>query len=258
MLPVQSTEIALYYTRKTSMLTDYNGNNDSTGYVVSRAAFTVTQEVIQLNQFENKNPAFLTADDTAKTYLKTPAGVFTELTIPIQDIAKGVGKMKFSSVALSLKAYPKADWPYSLSFPGIPASYYTTNSSGTTSPRATGYQPKLLLIEPDSVKNFFEQKKVADGITSYSTYFNETTFSYDFNNIANLIQNAMDKAPNQDLKLWVIPVLTTYYSTQNSSGQTVFPDYMTSHYIYPSGVTLKKGGDNLKVRVIATNLSINN
>jgi len=253
MLPIDLTQILLYYTRQTSTLTDSNGNSDSTGFVASSAAFTVTKEIIQLNQFENKNPAFLTQDDTAKTYLKTPAGVFTELTIPIKEIAAKIGKKRFSSVAISLNAYPPSDWNYSLQFPGTTSSLTPTLSSDGS----TGCSAKLLLIEPDSVANFFEMKKYADGKTTYTTQFNPTTYSYNFSNISNLVQNAIDKAPDKDLILWVIPVMTTWVSQTDAYGNSSTTDYTTSHYLYPSGVTLMKGGNNLKVRVIATDLTIN-
>jgi hypothetical protein len=208
-------------------------------------AFAVTKEVIQLNSFKNTNDAFLLEDDPDKMYLKSPAGVFCELTVPIRDIMKGIGKKKFSSVKLSLNVFPRAEWEYSLSFPGI----------GQIS---DSHYAKLLLIEPDSVKNFFEQQTIADYQTSYTTEFNSSTYSYDFNNIANVVQNAIDKAPDQDLKLWLIPVQTTFSFQQSSYYSSQTPvDYATSHYLYPSGVTLKKGGDNLKVRVIATDLKVN-
>ena len=229
---------------------DSNGNRDSTGVVVNAAIFAVTKEVIQLNKFENKNPAFLTEDSPDKTYLKTPAGAYTELTIPIKEIVKAIGKKKFSSVSFSLKAYPPDDWTYSLLFPGRANVYGNTASSG--------YQPKLLLIQPDSVANFFEMKKVANWQTTFTTQFDATTFTYFSEvNIANLIQNAINNAPDQDLKLWVIPVLTTWISQTSSSGYPVPVDYMTSNDLYPSGVTLKKGGDNLKLRVIAADLKVN-
>ena len=248
MLAVDMTDIVLKYTRRT-VLSDENGN-DSIGFVYENAAFTVTKEIIQLNKFENKNPDFLVEDNPDKVFIKSPAGVFTELTIPIREIVEGIGKKKFSSVKLSLKAYPRDEWNYSLSFPGWPTTtgYYD----------ATGYKSKLLLIEPDSMINFFEMKKVADGLTSYTTQFNVNTYSYDFNNISNVVQNAIDKAPDKDLKLWLIPVLTTWFSQSTSYyGSSVDVDYMTSHYLFPSGVALKKGGDNLKIQVIATDLKIN-
>ena len=252
MIPVYMTNISIYYTYWT-MLKDEDGN-DSIAYSPAAAVLSVTKEVIQLNSFENKNPAFLSEDNADKTYLKSPAGVFTELTIPIKEIIKGVGKKKFSSVKLSLKAYPQDDWTYSLPFPGMTNSPVPlTDGSGSS-----GYSAKLLLIEPDSVTNFFETKGVADNLTSYTTQFNSSTYTFDFNNIANVVQNAIDKAPDKDLKLWVIPVLTTWISQSDMYGNTSTADYITSHYLYPSGVTLMKGGDNLKVRVIAADLQVDN
>jgi len=252
LLPVDKTTIVLYYTRKTT-LKDVDGN-DSLAFKVSNAVFTVTKEIIQLNRFENKNPAFLYENNPDKTFLKSPAGVFTELTIPIKEIARGIGKKKFSSVKLSIKASVRDEWTYSLQFPGMLNSVIppATDESGNS-----GYSSKLLLIEPDSVLYFFEKKinKVADFQTSYTTQFNSNTYSYDFDNIANVVQNAIDNEPDKDLKLWLIPVLTTWYLYTNPyTGQTSPVDYTTSHYLYPSGVTLKKGGDNLKVRVIATDM----
>ena len=244
LLAVNMTDIILYY-QLNKTYQDAEGN-DSVAQVPASAAFIVTKEVIQLNKFENKNPADFFNSNSEKMYLKTPAGVFTELTIPIKEIVKGIGRMKFSSVGLYLKAYPADDWAYKLPFPGTP-----TATSGVTS----GSSAKLLLIEPDSVKNFFEMKKVADGQTSYTTQFNSSTYTYNFSNIANVVQNAIDKAPDKDLKLWVIPVQTTW--VQDSNYGTIY-DYLTTHYFYPSAVTLRGGKDDLKVRVIASDLTIHN
>jgi hypothetical protein len=247
MLYVDQTEIYVYFTRytalrptSTTLAIDSFTVDEQLYYTYPDAAgLMVTKEVIQLNSFKNTNDVFLLEDNPDKIYLKSPSGVFAELTVPIRDIMKGIGKKKFSSVKLSLNAYPKDDWEYTLGLPGTGQIGDVTAS-------------KLLLIEPDSVKNFFEQQMVADYQTSYTASFNSSTYSYDFNNIANVVQNAINNAPDQDLKLWLIPVQTTF--SQTSSGLI---DYATAHYLYPSGVTLKKGGDNLKVRVIATDLKIN-
>ena len=229
----------MYYTRRYTTKTA-DGTADSTVAEPRFALFSVTKEIIQLNKFENKNPDFLLEENQDKTFIKSPAGVFTELTIPIKEIIKEIGTKKFSSVKLSLNAYPRDEWEYSFPLPGV-----AYNSSS--------YSPKLLLIEPDSVAAFFEEKKVADSRTSFATNFSASSYSYEFNNIANVVQNAIDKAPDKDLKLWVIPVLTSFTTESSYYGQTT-KEYMTSHYLYPSGVTLKKGGDNLRVRVIATDI----
>jgi len=249
MLSVDLTDIIFNYTRR-SVLKDINGN-DSIDFINDKAAFSVSKEVIQINKFENRNQGFLLEDNPDKVFIKSPAGVFTELTIPTREIIKGIGKKKFSSVKLSLNAFRRDDWNYSLPFPG---TYY---SPVPFPDNATTYYAKMLLIEPDSVMNFFELKRVADGKTAYTTQFNSSTFAYEFNNISNVVQNAIEKAPDKDLKLWLIPVQTLAIEQSVSYSSTIPVDYMTSHYLWPSGVTLKKGGDNLKVRVVATDLTIN-
>ncbi|MDR1783990.1 MAG: DUF4270 domain-containing protein [Dysgonamonadaceae bacterium] len=240
LIAVDGTEIRVFY-RRESVSRNYDDTADSTIIISSYASFPVTKEVIQLNTFENKFDSFLLQPDPAKTYIKSPAGIITKITIPTKEIYKGIGKKKFSSVNLSLKALPPDSWEYSFGFPGggaISSSHYA----------------KLLLIEPDSVKNFFEKQQVANNTTSYSTTFSSSTYTYDFANIANVVQNAIEKAPDKDLELYLIPVLTTYTSqSYNYSYYDV--DYLTSYYLYPSGVALSK--DNLKVRVIASDLEKN-
>ena len=101
-------------------------------------------------------------------------------------------------------------------------------------------------------------KKVADKQTTFFTQLDDYTNTYFSEvNISNLIQYAINNAPDKDLKLWVIPVQTTWVSQTTSSGYPAQMDYATANDLYPSAVTLKKGGDNLKIRVIASDLKIN-
>lgn len=242
MIPVTFSEIYVYYTRNFTI--ESSEGTDSLIVAPSAAVFGVTKEVIQLNHFENTNDEFLLEPDDEKTYVKSPAGVYTKITIPLKDIIKGIGKKKFSSVKLSLSAYDNDDWEYAFKFPG-------------TGVIETGVsKAELLLIEPDSVKTFFEQQKVADKQTKFTTTFSSTTYSYDFNNIANVVQNAIDKNHEGDLELLLIPVQTSY-SIQQSSSNYVEVDYATYNYLRPSGVTLKKGGDHLQVRIVASDLEVN-
>lgn len=235
----QNAEIHFYYT--TNETTTGSDGLDS-AYTAQRAAvWAVTKEIIQLNTFKNTDDSFLTEPSDTVTYIKSPSGVYTEIVIPVEEISRGVGKRQFSSVSLSLKAYPINSWEYTYPFPGL-GSVTTTEAD------------KLLLIVPDSVTSFFENQKIADGKTSFTTTFTNSTYSYTYTNIANAVQYAMDNNPGQDLRMWLIPVRTKV--TTDSYG--TYYDYMTSPYLYPSGVKLKKGGDDLKIRIIASNLEIEN
>jgi hypothetical protein len=88
MLNVEYTEIYVYCTRYATVR-NYENTADSIALKPDVAAFTVTKEVVQFNNFKNTNDVFLLEDNPEKTYLKSPAGVFTELTIPIREIIKG-------------------------------------------------------------------------------------------------------------------------------------------------------------------------
>ncbi|MDR2057321.1 MAG: DUF4270 domain-containing protein [Dysgonamonadaceae bacterium] len=230
LLKVDITEISIYYQEC------YKKDGKDT-IATNAAVLTVTEEVIQLNHFENEYNAKLLEDYDDKMYLKTPSGVISKIIIPVPEIIKNFGKKKFNSVKLNIAAYPQPQSDYPLPLPGV-------GISGSA-------KAKLLLIEPDSVKSFFENQKVADFNTSYSVAYSSTTGSYSFDNIANLIQNAMAKAPDKNLELFLIPVMVEYY-TYNYTDQ----EYATSHYLAPSAVTLKKGGDNLQIKIIASELEI--
>jgi hypothetical protein len=234
LIQVDISEIQLFYTE--FYKTDEGKDTTS----VSSSDLTVTKEVIQLNIFENKYSTELLKPDPDKMYLKTPAGVYSKIVIPIPKIVESIGKRKFNSVKLSIGAYAQqTTGNYTLPLPGVIVS--------STS------KAKLLLIEPDSVKSFFEDQKIADFKTSYTTTYTAATQTYAFDNIANLIQNAIAKAPEKNLEVLLIPVQVEYYSDYTSD-----TDYSTAHYLFPSAVMLKKGGDNLQLKIIASDLEINN
>ncbi|MDR2087486.1 MAG: DUF4270 domain-containing protein [Dysgonamonadaceae bacterium] len=233
LIMVDISEIQLFYQKC------YKKDDGNDTIVTGAAAFTVTKEVMQLNRFENKYSDELLEDSDDKMYLKTPAGVFSKIIIPIPKIVESIGKRKFSSVKLNIGAYAQETRDYTLPLPGAGVS--------STS------KAKLLLIEPDSVKSFFENQKVADFLTSYTTTYSSSTQSYIFDNIANLIQNAIEKAPDKNLEALLIPVQVEYYANYSSE-----MDYSTAHYLYPSAVTLKKGENNLQLKIVASDLEVNN
>ena len=238
-LDVEETRILIYYDRD---VTDDAGN-----IITGSAAATlrVTKEVIQLNSFANTRNEELLAPSEDKMYLKTPAGVFSKIVIPIPEIIRTIGDRTFNNVKLTLNAYPREEREFNLPFPGLG----TNNAVNLT-------RSKLLLIEPDSVKTFFEEQRNADNKTSFFTTFNVSTYAYTYDNIANVVQNAIEKAPNKNLELLVIPVDVSYF-TESSLYTAYLIDYAAAHYLAPSAVTLKKGGDNLQIQIIAADLEVN-
>jgi len=233
LLEVEETKIYTYYSWTREVEVEVTEDEITTTIIrtdtlTGVAILDVTKEIIQLNDYAGSNDEQLLVANAEKMYIKTPAGIFAQISIPTSEIPK----KKFSNVRLSIKAEPPSDWIYNWKFPGI--------SSNSTA------QAKMLLIEPDSIRGFFEEKKTANGKTSYSTIFDPTAYSYTFSNIANLIQHAIDHEIDP-LVLRLVPVNVAYY---NSSGYSI--DYASSHYLFPSAVTLKK--EDLKIYLLAANL----
>lgn len=200
MAKIWNTELIFYWTRhKTIKAKD--GVTDSTAVSIGYNRFDGTEEVLQLNKIENdtKNLEEL-ASKQNYTYLKSPAGIFTEVTLPIEDIMKGHEKDTLNTATISFpRLNADEDNPYNFATPST-----------------------ILMVQKDSLQSFFEKSKLADSRTSYTASYSSTgTYknAYTFQNIANLVsamyknkaegekKNAkwMDEHPNWN-KVVLVPV----------------------------------------------------
>lgn len=166
MAKIWNTELIFYWTRHKTI------NKDSTAVGIGYNRFDGTEEVLQLNKIENdtKNLEQLASKDQEKcTYLKSPAGIFTEVTLPIGDIMKGHEKDTLNTA--------------SISFPRL-------NNDNEDNPYNFATPSTILMVQKDSLQSFFEKSKLADNRTSYTaSYSNTGTYknAYTFQNIANLV-----------------------------------------------------------------------
>lgn len=166
MAKVWNTELIFYWTRKKTI------NKDSTAVGIGYNRFDGTEEVLQLNKIENdtENLEELASQDQKKcTYLKSPAGIFTEVTLPIEDIMKGHEKDTLNTATIS--------------FPRL-------NNENEDNPYNFATPSTILMVQKDSLKSFFEKSKLADNRTSYTASYSSTgTYknAYTFQNIANLV-----------------------------------------------------------------------
>ena len=167
MAKIWNTELIFQYRRQyTTKAKD--GVKDSIIVDSLYNRFDGTEEVLQLNKIENKNMEQL-ANQQKWTYLKSPAGIFTEVTLPIEDIMKGHEKDTLNTATISFPRLNNADEdnPYNFATPST-----------------------ILMVQKDSLQSFFEKSKLADSRTSYTTSYSRTgTYknAYTFQNIANLI-----------------------------------------------------------------------
>lgn len=169
MAKIWNTELIFYWTRHKT-IKKKDGVTDSTAVGIGYNRFDGTEEVLQLNKIENDTENLKKlASQEDWTYLKSPAGIFTEVTLPIEDIMKGHEKDTLNTATISFPRLNNADEdnPYNFATPST-----------------------ILMVQKDSLQSFFEKSKLADSRTSYTASYSSTgTYknAYTFQNIANLV-----------------------------------------------------------------------
>jgi len=216
--------------------TDQKGSSTGQDTIrTSALSLNITPEVTQINHIQNKNEQLL-EESPFYAYVKSPAGVNTEITFPLSQIHN-----KISAQALNLARF---------------TIYATPEPS--EDPRVKISPPDyLLLVNKDSLSGFFEQRKLPDNMTSYlSAKFNATTYAYSFNNISAMINHYNEKMQGKpfDLVYYLIPVDATYTTIQQSyysSGGEVLTEL--HNQMWPTAAKLDKQEGNLKLELIFSN-----
>lgn len=219
---------------------------DSTYY--GYRSFYTTREIIQANQLHNDEQTIKDLVEQEKnwgnTYLKSPAGIFTQATLPIDSIAKVLEGDTLNAVKLTFSNYNQSsDKKFGMSIPN-----------------------NVLLVRNKDKDSFFKDNKLTDGISSYLTSHTSSTNQYTFSNITKLInaciaekeeakKNAGSSWDKKAEEAWeennpdwnkvvLIPVLVTYDSS--SSNGTTNNVIGIQHDLKPGYVRLKGGklGEN--------------
>lgn len=177
--------------------------------------FSATQEVIQSTRIENKglDELLATTNDAqgnpmeAFTYVTSPAGIATELILPVDEIYDGHDNDSISRARIVM----------------------TRLNDGATS-IAFGTPSSLLLVRRTAYQSFFAERQVADGKVSFVTNFDSGANTYTFANINTLISHLYHskKATMQSEGLtseeynktypywnhmWLVPVVTATNSS---------------------------------------------
>lgn len=183
--------------------------------------FASTEEVLQANRFYTETPEALINDQSC-TYLKTPAGIFTEVTLPINEIISDI-EVKGSSIntaKIAFTCYNKEESEYKF---GTPQT--------------------LLMIHKDEMHSFFEKNRLTDNVSSFYTSYNN---GYEYNNIANLITycNSKQGSSADWNKVVLIPVTTI---TDSNNSIVNF-----RHDFSLNSVKLFGGQEKIKIKVITS------
>ena len=193
----------------------YNVVNDNDSVIHTDFPLAGTEEVLQTTRISNDIDVIsqMAADNTC-TYIKSPAGLFTEVTLPVNEI-KGshtndsllAAKITFQRINSTLHDQQVLDIP----------SY-------------------LLMVPKDSLYSFFEKNKLPDNRQSFYTNYagaaSATTSpnGYTFNNISSLITDMYntrekglaydvtweEKHPNWN-KVVLVPISITTSSSSSSA-----------------------------------------
>lgn len=188
---------------KVKYLTKSNstGKIDSTVYAVTR--FSASKEVLTSTRMEHSNRLKELAEQEGHTYLKTPAGLCTEITLPVEEMFTAHQNDTLNSVTLSVKKYRYA------------------GDEENESPYKMGIPQNLLMVRADDYEDFFEKNKIYDDKTSFLATYDKNTNSYTFSKLNRLVSHifaekrAGNTSENWD-KVLLVPV-TTDVDTQNDN-----------------------------------------
>ena len=146
----------------------HDEKTDSTGY--SYRTFAATKEIIQANSFKSDEPLIQQkVAETEWTYLKSPAGIYTQATLPLAEFDQKLSQDTLNVVKLGFTSYSQSNDDNIYAFPMSAPTY-------------------VLLVREKDKESFFKENKITDNITSYLVQRNNIyTNQYVFSNIVQLI-----------------------------------------------------------------------
>lgn len=211
MVEVIFTQLSLYYRYKSGQ-----------GTFTANPTFSSTDEVLQTTHINYDQAGIdkLVAEDTC-TYLKTPAGIYTEVTLPVDDIKKGHENDTIISAKIT---------------------FNRMRAANEVSEVVLEEPTNILLVERDSLSSFFEGNSLPDNTNSFLATYNKTQKTYSFNNISSLVNSMYNKKGKSENwnKVVLIPVQVTTSSTSSSSTITSIANEMNINSVRLVGGSANK------------------
>ena len=99
--------------------------------------FAATKEVIQANHFKNDNRLNDLVENPNRTYIKSPAGIFTEAIFPIAEIYSEHKNDTLNGVNVSFTRYNEEESKYPMNIPQY-----------------------VLMVRKQDMFSFFEENKI--------------------------------------------------------------------------------------------------
>ena len=243
MLSVYSTALLIYYTYTVNGKTA-DGKADSVIHRRASYRFANTNQLYLSQQFDHANRDELLKPNSKYSFITSPLGLATELTLTKEDLNRVV-RSGWSPKTKRLFNEAKLTLPVDIPAHG----------------RTVLQPPKYLLLLPaDSVKNFFEtgqshltQPDVAFLSSEYSILSRE----YNFSNISKLITQHIENHKSetsssieikQPLRLLLVPVSLEGGKSGSSSSDVTG----VAHYLFPSGARIKLDNGKIRLGIVHT------
>lgn len=229
---------AIWLRMKVSYYVESSSTGKVDSLVYTSIPFAATNEVYMSTRLSNSGDNLeKLAAETHNTYLKTPAGLCTEVKLPLNEMYEALGNDTLNSVSMSF------------------TKYKNISENSANNPYKMGTPQNLLLIRKSEVKDFFEQKKNYDSKTSFLGTYSSTTNSYSFSQVNRLISQIFSdmRTKEEPAEGWdehnalvLIPVKTETDSQGNTIG--------LSHDLEVNSAKLVGGqdGEKIKMEVIYT------
>ena len=243
MLSVYSTALLIYYTYTAKGKTA-DGKADSIHHKRASYRFANTNQLYLSQQFDHANRDELLKPNSTYSFITSPLGLATELTLTTEDLNKVV-KSGWNQKTKRLFNEAKLTLPVDIPAHG----------------RTVLQPPKYLLLLPaDSVKNFFETGQshlTQPDIAFLSSEYSVLSRQYNFSNISKLItrhvlnhksETASSIEIKEPLRLLLVPVSLEGGKSGSSSSSVTG----VAHYLFPSGVRIKLDKSKIRLGIIHT------
>lgn len=235
-----------YLDKETGVALKQKDGQDSL-YYSTNTLFASTKEVMQTNciRMNKEQEKQLVEDNPHNTFIKSPAGIFTEAVLPVREIENKIKGDTLNAVRMVLNGF-----------------YNPKKMKGVEVPSS------VLMIRKAEAEKFFEENKLPDDRSSFiAVAAKENGYTYSFNNLARLYEACiqeksdaqkkagsrwneeewLEKNPDWN-KVLIIPVELNY-DKSNPKRPTLVG---VSNLLKPSFVKLTGGDKPLKLEVVHT------
>lgn len=192
---------------------------------IATSFLSARNDVKQACQYVEENKLPLDQLNLDASYVKSPAGVYSQYTLPVKEIANKIGDKKINTVRFAVSAYPKEEGRYALNAPHT-----------------------MMLIRKDSLENFFQKSKNVEAPYSFKATY-EANNTYNFGDISPLIRSGLKENPEKDIEVVLVPIVqqSVYYSQYEFITKTAYD-------ISPSAVKLKTGKEFLRLDILSSDI----